>query len=217
MLLVVTTRSAAITMISSDQAEEDVLGNDRFSGCTCCKGRSHDEGTRQLLDLDLGPDFIGRVLRHGVHPLGKAFLVVEHVGNLHFTELELGAPEQCIERAHVDADSAVHAQREVNVEAVELVLLAGLAPSAARRSKLLVAFDVDTPVGALAGAQHARGAVVVVQRDHTAGARRWCLFLVRVLDGVCALGGSRRFGWPVREDGLKERLGGHTKTDQHAR
>jgi hypothetical protein len=33
--------------------------------------------------------------------------------------LELRRPEQRVERAHLDADAAVHAQREVDREAVE--------------------------------------------------------------------------------------------------
>ena len=76
--------------------------------------------------------------------------------------LVLGAPEQGVERAHLDADAAVHAERVVDVEAVERVDRAGLAALAPRRRLVLVALDVDAPVGALAGAQHADGAVLLV-------------------------------------------------------
>ena len=70
--------------------------------------------------------------------------------------LVLGAPEQRLERADLDADAAVHAERVVDVEAVERVDLTGLAAGTARRGERLVRLDVDAPVRALAGAQHAR-------------------------------------------------------------
>ena len=70
--------------------------------------------------------------------------------------LVLGAPEQGVERAHLDADAAVHAQRVVDVEAVDLVDLARRTAGTARRGQLLVALDVDAPVGAATRAQHAR-------------------------------------------------------------
>ena len=75
---------------------------------------------------------------------------------------------------------------EVDVEAIEHVLLAGLATSMARRCLLLVALDVDAPIGAFTSAQHARGAVLLVERDHATGARRRLFLLVRVLHGVGA-------------------------------
>src|SRR6266542_1807196 len=67
----------------------------------------------------------------------------------------------------------------------------GLHPLAAaltpRRPLLLVAFDVDAPVGALACAQHADGAVLFLQRDDAPRPRRRILPLVRVLHGDGAL------------------------------
>src|SRR6056297_1899187 len=126
---------------------------------------------------------VGR-LGHRLHPLAELLLVVEQVGDLGLGVLVLGAPEQGVERAHLHADAAVHAQRVVDVEAIEVVHLARLAAGAARRGQLLVALDVDAPVGARPGAQHARRAVALVQRDHTTGADGRRLLLVRVLDGV---------------------------------
>ena len=122
-----------------------------------------------------------------MHPVSQARLVVQHVSDLHLAELELGAPEQRIEGANVDADPAVHAQREVDIKAVELVLLAGLAASATGRGQLFVAFDVDAPVWALTGTQHAGSAVVMVQRNNATGAIRWRFLDVGVLHGVRTL------------------------------
>src|SRR6185312_2731806 len=83
----------------------------------------------------------------------------------------LGRPEQRVERADLDADPAVHAQREVDREPVEHVDLP--APAAARRlDGLLVRVDEDAPVRTLAGAEHAGGAVLLEQRDHPAAAWR---------------------------------------------
>jgi len=107
---------------------------------------------------------------------------VEEVGDLDLGELELGAPEQRVERADLDADATEHAQREVDREAVEGVLLAGLAALAPRRGEVLVPFDVDAPVGALTGAEHARGAVLLVEGDDAARPRRGLFLLVRVLN-----------------------------------
>ena len=110
--------------------------------------------------------------------------------------LVLGAPEQRVERAHLDADAAVHAQRVVDVEAVEVVHLARLAAGTAGRGELLVALDVDAPVGARAGAQHAGGAVVLAEGDDAAGTDRRRFLLVRVLHGVGAVGDRCRSSVP---------------------
>ena len=95
--------------------------------------------------------------------------------------LVLRAPEQRVERAHLDADPAVHAERVVDVEAVEDADRAVAAALTARRALLLVALDVDAPVGALPGAQHADGAVLLLERDDAARARGRVFALVRVL------------------------------------
>src|SRR3954452_18877286 len=125
-----------------------------------------------LLLLGRRADLEGRRLRNGLHPLAEAILVVQEVGDLHLRVLVLGAPEQGVERAHLDADPAVHAQGVVDVEAVELVDGAGLAALAAGRGLVVVALDVDAPVGALARAQHADRAVVLEQGDDAAGPGR---------------------------------------------
>src|SRR5581483_3645721 len=122
--------------------------------------------------------------------------------------LVLGAPEERVERAHLDADAAVHAQRVVDVEAVERADRALLAARAAGRRLLLVALDVDAPVGAAAGAQHAHRAVLLEQRDDPAGARRRRLLLVRVLHGGGALRGvgHQLLRALVGEEGLRHLL-----------
>ena len=74
---------------------------------------------------------------------------MEQVGDAGLGVLVLRAPEQGVERADLDADAAVHAERVVDVEAVERVDLAGLAALTAGRRLRLVALDVDAPVGAL--------------------------------------------------------------------
>src|SRR5690606_7110159 len=83
--------------------------------------------------------------------------------------------------------AAVHAQGVVDVESVEVADRAGLAAGASRRGELLVALDVDAPVGAGPGAQHADGAVVLAQGDDAARTRRRRLLLLGVLHGVGAL------------------------------
>src|SRR5262249_11152892 len=54
---------------------------------------------------------------------------------------------------------------------------------AAGRPLLLVPLDVDAPVGTRTRAEHADGAVLFLQRDDTARARRRILAFVRVLHG----------------------------------
>src|SRR4051812_33845213 len=146
---------------------------------------------RELLDLGLGTGFVGLVLGDGVHPLAEAILVVEQIGDARLGVLVLGAPEKRVEGAHLDADAAVHAERVVDVEAVEGANRAGLAALAARRRLVLVSFDVDAPVGTAAGAEHADRAVLLEQGDDAAGPGGRRLLLVRVLDGVGAFGGAR--------------------------
>ena len=103
--------------------------------------------------------------RDGGHPRPEPVLLVEQVADVELGVLELGAPVQGVERAHLDADAAVHAEREVDGEAVEDVALAGPAARRRRRQLLLVRVDVDAPVGALTRAEHARGAVLLGERD----------------------------------------------------
>ena len=141
-----------------------------------------------------------RRLGHRLHPLAELVLVVQEVGDAGLGVLVLGAPEQGVERAHLDADAAVHAQRVVDVEAVEQAHRAWLAAGPAGRGQRLVALDVDAPVRARAGAQHAHRAVVLAQGDHAAGARRRRLLLLRVLHRLGALG-----------DGAPERLQRHAE------
>src|SRR6056297_3471932 len=132
----------------------------------------------------LGSRFEFRCLGNRLHPLAELLLVVEQVGDLRLGVLVLGAPEQRVERTHLDTDAAVHAQRVVDVEPVEMVDLARLATGPARGCQLLVALDVDAPVGARPRAQHARSAVALVQGDDATGTDRGCFLLVRVLHRV---------------------------------
>src|SRR5215510_2889644 len=134
-----------------------------------------------LLLPALGADFERLRIGNGLHPLAELLLVVEEVGDVGLRVLVLGAPEQGVERAHLDADAAVHAQRVVDVEAVQEADRALPAAFASRRPLLLVTLDVDAPVRALAGAQHADRAVLLLERDHTSCARRGVLPLVGVL------------------------------------
>ena len=59
----------------------------------------------------------------------------------------------------------------------------GLPPSRRGGRQVLVALDVDAPVGALAGAQHARRAVLLLERDDAARPGGGLFLLVRVLHG----------------------------------
>src|SRR3954447_2912459 len=117
---------------------------------------------RDFLDLLLRTALVGLEVGDGLHPLPKAVLVVEEIGDAYLGELVLRAPEQSLEGAHLDADAAVHAEREVDVEAIECVLLTRFAAFAPGRRQVLVTLDVDAPVGALPSAQHARSAVLLV-------------------------------------------------------
>src|SRR5215471_8569767 len=140
-----------------------------------------------LLLPALGADFQRLRLGNGLHPLAELLLVVQEVGDVGLGVLVLGAPEQRVEGAHLHADAAVHAQRVVDVEAVEQADGAFPAALAAGRPLLLVALDVDAPVRALAGAEHAHSEVLFFERDDATCPRRWVLPLVRVLDRDGAL------------------------------
>src|SRR5215207_8895380 len=149
-----------------------------------------------------------RSLRNRAHPLAQLLLVVQQLGDARLGVLVLRAPEQGVERAHLDADAAVHAQRVVDVEPVELVDGPRLAARAPRRRRVLVGLDVDAPVGAAAAAEHAGRAVLFLEGDDAArpGGRR--LLLVGVLHGRRAHRGSgdERLDAPGREHRLRHRL-----------
>jgi hypothetical protein len=85
---------------------------------------------------------------------------VRHLADVVLGVFELAAPEQRVVRADLDTDPAVHAERVIDGEAVEDVALARPASRSLRRKRLFVRIDVDTPVGTLAGAQHADRAVL---------------------------------------------------------
>src|SRR5689334_11877304 len=181
-LFVRTTPSAAIAIAAA------MMPNATFSATTVHRPLvAHPSGSRLpdrwslLLALGLGAEFERFRLGHGLHPLAEAILVVQQVGDALLGVLELGAPEQRVERAHLDADAAVHAQRVVDVEAVEHVDRTRPSALTARRTLLLVALDVDAPVGARTRAQHADGAVLLLQRDDATRARRGVFTFVRVL------------------------------------
>src|SRR5262245_2765672 len=143
---------------------------------------SHISMARSLLLALLGTELQRLGFGHGGHPLAELDLVMEQLGDVALGVLVLGAPEQGVERAHLDADPAVHAERIVDVEAVEHAHRALAAALAPRWSLLLVALDVDAPVGTGARAQHADRAVLLLQRDDATSARDGIFLLVRVLD-----------------------------------
>src|SRR5829696_1671866 len=143
---------------------------------------------RDLPRLLLGPGLVRLEVRHRLHPLAESLLVVEQVGDPQLGVLVLRAPEEGVERAHLDADAAVHAQRVVDVEAVEQAHRARLAAGPPGRGQGLVALDVDAPVRAGAGAEHADRAVVLAQPDDAAGPRGRRLLLAWVLHRLGAVG-----------------------------
>jgi hypothetical protein len=96
--------------------------------------------------------------------------------------LELTTPEQRVVRADLDADTAVHAQGVIDREPVEDVPLARTPTLPLRWKRLLVRIDVDAPVGTFTPAQHANGAVLFLESDDPASARREILLLVWILD-----------------------------------
>ena len=75
------------------------------------------------------------------------------------------APEQSIERTHIDADPTVHTKRVVDREPVQDVTRARARTRRLRRHDILVGVDVDAPVRALTRAEHANRAVLFLQRD----------------------------------------------------
>ncbi len=129
---------------------------------------------RALLEGVGGGDRVGPGAE-GVHLVGELLDLVLGV-------LELRAPVEGVERAHLDADAAVHAEGEVDREPVQDVAGAG-APALLGGDLLLVGVDVDAPVRALARAEHAHGAVLLDERDHPPGAGGQVRLDVRVLPG----------------------------------
>src|SRR5829696_5165708 len=153
---------------------------------TVRRSRSELRSDQSLLLLRPGLELGG--LGHGLHPLAELVLVVQEVGDARLGVLVLRAPEERVERAHLDADAAVHAQRVVDVEAVEEAHRARLAAGPPGRGQRLVALDVDAPVRAGAGAEHADRAVVLAQPDDAAGPRVRRLLLAWVLHRLGAVG-----------------------------
>src|SRR4051812_45556271 len=170
MLFVVTTRTAPIAIATAKiQKKKSWATKARRSLLAC------------LLDFRSELERLG--LRNGELPLAEFVHVVEEVGDPELGVFVLGAPEERIERADLDADPAVHAQRVVDVEAIEDAHRAVATTLTARRALLLVPLDVDAPVGARPGAQHADRAVLLLERDHAARSRDGLFLLVRVLHG----------------------------------
>src|SRR5581483_7551298 len=118
---------------------------------------------RALLDRQRRQDRVG--------PLLELLLVVQQIVDVVRRVLELGAPEEGVERTHLHADPAVHAERVVDVEAIEDLHRPGLS-AGGRRVGLLVGLDVDAPVGTLARALVADRAVLLLQRDDPTSPRR---------------------------------------------
>src|ERR1700680_3153670 len=164
--LVVTTPSAETTIAAA------MIEKKTFSAIMSCPS---------LLAFHLGALLERLRVGHGRHPLAESVLVVGQGRDPRLGVLKLGTPEQGVEGAYLDADPAVHAQRVVDVETVEDTDVAGFAAFASWRTLLLVALDIEARVGTLAGAKHADGAVLFLQRDPSAGARRRVFTLVRIL------------------------------------
>src|SRR5437868_1826134 len=106
---------------------------------------------------------------------------MQEVCDVPFRVLVLGTPEQRVERTNLDTDSAVHAQRVVDIEAIEHAHATFPTAFAPRRTLLLVSLDVDAPVWALARAEHAHRAVLFFERNDPARPRGRILAFVRVL------------------------------------
>ena len=104
----------------------------RRSGCGQAVGLLA-RGLQALLDLlgQLRADLQLRRRGHGGHPHAEALLLVGQLGDGVRRVLELRRPEERVEGADLDADAAVHAQREVDREAVQDV--AGARPPALLR------------------------------------------------------------------------------------
>src|SRR5438445_2837365 len=182
MFWVVTSRMAATAMTAASRPKATFWATSMWVAAnTLGMGR----GSSLLLGalFDLRPRFQGQGLGHRLHPVAQALHVVEQVGMLDRGVLVLRAPEQGVGGADLHADAAVHAQPVVDVEAVEKLDGPGLPPLPPGGSLVLVALDVDAPVGAAAGAQHADRAVLLVQGDHAASPHGRRLLLARVLHG----------------------------------
>lgn len=128
-------------------------------------GAGRTGGGRQLLRR-IGVGLMGRWRRNGLGPGCEFVLLVKKIADVALGVLELRSPEERVERTDLDADPAVHAQGEVDREAVERVAGAGTAALGGGEG-LLVGVDVDAPVGTLAGAEHAHRAVLFDQPDHS--------------------------------------------------
>ena len=106
-----------------------------------------------------------------VHRVSGQVLAVQEQGveAIRRRDLEMLVHLDRVKGADLDADPAVHAQAPVNGEGVEH--RHGPRPARARLAHfLVVALDVNAPIGALLHAQHARGARRRVERDRAAGA-----------------------------------------------
>ena len=88
-------------------------------------------------------------------------------GSLTRGVIEGVSPLERIERTHLDADAAVHAQAIVDREVIEHVHRAGAACSLVG-DFLGMRGQVNTPSWAFPNAQHAGSAGLWVQRDHVA-------------------------------------------------
>lgn len=99
----------------------------------------------------------------------------------------VGAPEQCIEGTYFDTDSAIHTQRVVDVEAVELLGKAGLATFTSWWALILVALDEDAPNRTLPRTEHADRAVLFLECNDTTGSGCLVGLLVRILNGLALL------------------------------
>src|SRR5438445_10644080 len=182
MFWVVTSRMAATAMTAASRPKATFWATSMWVAAnTLGMGR----GSSLLLGalFDLRPRFQGQGLGHRLHPVAQALHVVEQVGMLDRGVLVLRAPEQGVGGADLHADAAVHAQPVVDVEAVEKLDGPGLPPLPPGGSLVLVALDVDAPVGAAAGAQHADRAVLLLEGDHAPGPGGRLLLDVGVLHG----------------------------------
>src|SRR5690348_4953111 len=100
--LVVTTPSAEITIAAA------MMPKNTFWAIMIGTRRNRNGGGPLLLALHVGA-LLERVgLGHRLHPLAELVLVVEQVGDPRLGVLELRAPEERVERAHLHADAAVH-------------------------------------------------------------------------------------------------------------
>src|SRR5690606_20999847 len=146
-------------------------------GPPCCDRA----GIGSLCDLRLLGDGGKPLVLQRVH-------VVHQLPHLVLGVLVLGAPEESVERAHLDTDAAVHAEGEVDVKPVEGVADLDPATRLVGRDLDLVALDVDAPVGAVASAQHAHRARLLVEGDDAASPGDRRLLDVRVHDRLQVLG-----------------------------